>query len=879
MATGFEVNPHRAMTVNVPQGNGKDQQASLAAALAAAREDYALDTRSGAGGRQVQARFSDRMDQLLRTIAERARVETATPFVLCALGGYGRRALCLHSDIDLLIVFGGPIARPEERFVNALLHPVWDLKLTVGQHVREIEDFDEPDTGNPEFLLALLDLRFLTGDERLAAALMERLQRARKMTDGPVLEALTALVSERHARFNDTFYQLEPDIKNAPGGLRDVAATRFMRLLAPAAVAATTDGPVSTDPGALADADVRMTDAENFLFRVRSVLHLENQRDANVLTHELQEKIAAAFGYQGEQPQQHVEALMGEYFQHARAISRSLDWARRKVAATAEETAPRPVGRHLVMAADGIRFTDPARAAFQPALWIEAFRVAIARGCPVSESVQAIIRQNVARYTADDFVSTEGERLQILGMLHPRAGLYARLSEMHDCELLERIFPEFARIHCRVIRDFYHKYTVDEHTLLAIRGLESLRSPETRQARFASLLQEVHAPELLTLALLYHDVGKWRNENHAEESVRLARGMFDRLQLPEESQHTVDFLIRHHLAMSRAAFRRDSEDPEVVAEFAQLVGTEQHLKMLTLLTLADIGAVSPETLTPWKEDLLWRLYVDTYNRLTLGYADDVIETDRTGLAVVSAGRPDDISEEELVHFFEGLPRRYLALFGLSTIYRHVRLARGLHPDEVHSLLEKHEDVWELSVVTLDKPYLFSNISGVLSYFGMNIHRGQAMTTATGLVLDVFAFTDEERFLRQNPGATAEICRMLDAAVAGTVDVEALLRGKERSIVYRRRQRVPPVVNLDNEHSRKHTVVEIIADDAPGLLHRISRVISTQGCDVDLVLISTEGKKAIDVLHVTKEGRKLGDTEQTALKERLQRILEAGHEVD
>jgi [protein-PII] uridylyltransferase len=168
---------------------------------------------------------------------------------------------------------------------------------------------------------------------------------------------------------------------------------------------------------------------------------------------------------------------------------------------------------------------------------------------------------------------------------------------------------------------------------------------------------------------------------------------------------------------------------------------------------------------------------------------------------------------------------------------------------------------------------------VLSYFGMDIHRGQAMTTATGLVLDVFEFSDEGRFLRQNPGATAEIYHMLGAAVAGKVDVKALLQGKERSIVYRRRQRVPPVVNLDNEHSRKYTVVEIVADDAPGLLHRISRVISRQGCDVDLALISTEGKKAIDVLHVTKDGGKLVEADQAALKDKLQRILEAGHETD
>jgi [protein-PII] uridylyltransferase len=154
-----------------------------------------------------------------------------------------------------------------------------------------------------------------------------------------------------------------------------------------------------------------------------------------------------------------------------------------------------------------------------------------------------------------------------------------------------------------------------------------------------------------------------------------------------------------------------------------------------------------------------------------------------------------------------------------------------------------------------------------------------MTTPSGLVLDVFEFSDEERFLRQNAGATAEIYHMLGAAVAGKVDVTALLRGKERSLVYRRRQRVAPVVNVDNEHSRKYTVVEIVADDAPGLLHRISRAISRQGCDVDLVLISTEGKKAIDVLHLTKDGGKLSDADQGALEDRLQRTLEAGHETD
>ena len=209
--------------------------------------------------------------------------------------------------------------------------------------------------------------------------------------------------------------------------------------------------------------------------------------------------------------------------------------------------------------------------------------------------------------------------------------------------------------------------------------------------------------------------------------------------------------MRNHLAMSQVAFRRDLDDPHVVAQFAHVVGTEELLKMLCLMTLVDVEAVSSSTLTPWKEELLWRLYVETYNHLTLGYGDELVPQDPAGLAVVIAGRPDDITEEELTQFLEGLPRRYLALFGLASMYRHVRLARGIRRDEVHAFLENHDDVWELTIVTLDKPFLFSNVAGVLSYFGMDIHRGQAMTTPHGLVLDFFEFSDEQGFLRQNPG--------------------------------------------------------------------------------------------------------------------------------
>jgi [protein-PII] uridylyltransferase len=783
--------------------------------LAAARDEYAAESLRGRGGSDMVARYAGRMDGLVRQIADAAHLRCASaPWAICAIGGYGRRALCLHSDIDLLIVFDGRLSRSEEQFVNALLQPLWDLRLTIGHQIRELRELDDVDEGNPEFLLALVDARPVAGDERVFEAARARFPRTNDRHARGLLNSLLSLTRERHAAFNDTFYQLEPDIKEAPSGLRDIAAVRWIQELA---------GP---DWNGSATVDgAQLEESEDFLLRIRSILHVECGRNKNVLSHTLQERVAEVLGFEGGSPQQRVESLMREYFRRARTVARALETAR-------------GLGR-------------PAPRGFDAGAWIASYEMAGA-----GEQQWKLIRD----------------------LLRPRPGLYADLSEMHDSGLLTRIFPEFERIHCRVIRDFYHKYTVDEHTLLTLRNLESLLdTPNPSRQRFGGILRELHAPDLLSLALLFHDVGKWKDDDHAVESVRLAKTMLGRLKLPPEARDTVEFLIRNHLQMSRVAFRRDSEDPDVVRRFAALVGTEEHLKMLCLMTLVDVDAVGPGTLTPWKEELLWRLYVDTYNHLTLAYGDELIEKDQSGLAALQSGRPSDIGEAELSRFLEGLPRRYLALFDASVIYRHVRLARDIHPDEVHPFLEQKDANWELTVVATDKPYLFSNISGVLSYFGMDILRGQAMTTPDGLVLDVFEFTDREGFLRQNPSAASQICRLLDEVVAGTKDVTKLLRGRARNVLHRRSPRAAPMVHFDDEHSQKYTVIEIIADDAVGLLYRISRAISSHQCDVDLVLIATEGDVAIDVFHVTSRGAKLSKAEQASVKQSLEHELEQRHE--
>jgi [protein-PII] uridylyltransferase len=828
-------------------------QASLKASLDAARQELRAAITRGAGGRGALEHYADRVDALIRQLFTDAGAYDG-PLAIVALGGYGRRHLCLHSDIDLLLLFGGGIGAAEERFVHSFLNPLWDLGVVVGHQVRDIEDFGVLERDNPEFLLALLDARPVAG----VRSVFERFGTIFHQPDTHafILRSLLALIDERHARFNATLYQLEPDVKDAPGALRDLTATRTIALL--------------TDPLLLrrgpADA-ARFDDAEDFLLRVRSTLHLECGRNQNVLSHELQECTAEMLGYPGAEPRQRVEKLMSDYFRHARIVSRSLEWARR--------TAPVPVGTNLGLSRDGVRFIDPIQAARNPSSWLGAFQSALDEGTEVSEEALSCIQQHVDRYRADDFFADAQDRTALLRFLRPRPGLYARLSQMHDCGLLGRVFPEFQAISWRVVRDFYHKYTVDEHTLLTIRNLERLNTTaEGDRLRFKGILADLQEPELLVLALLFHDVGKWRDDDHALESERMAEHVLDRLHIADEQRETVLFLIRHHLRMSLAAFRRDTEDPDIVKQFASLVGTEERLKMLCLMTLVDVEAVSPETLTPWKAELLWRLYVDTYNHLTQRYGDERIERTEVGLSELLANRPEDVTSGEITRFLEGLPQRYLHVFPREAIYRHICLARDIKPDEVHLSLERKGAVWSLAVATLDKPFLFSNICGVLSSFGMNILRGHAFTNPNGLVLDAFEFTDDERFLELNRDAHNQLLRVMQDVVSGRADVTARLRGREQGILQARSvQRFAPVVHTDNKASGRYTILDIVAGNALGLLYRISRVISQHGCDVDLVLIATEGEKAIDVFHITKAGAKLTEAEQIALTSDLQRTLE------
>jgi [protein-PII] uridylyltransferase len=447
-------------------------------------------------------------------------------------------------------------------------------------------------------------------------------------------------------------------------------------------------------------------------------------------------------------------------------------------------------------------------------------------------------------------------------MLCPTAGVTDRLGAMRDRGVLAPLLP-----------DIPARPDSDDRVRAAIGALEQLLDETTLAGkRFGSLLRELRAPDLLVLSLLLRD---GLPGQLSEETLRTAQASFDHLHLAADERRIVEFLGRDDLRMAKIALLPDADDPQSVEAFASYLNsaalfstftTEEHLKMLCLLTLVTLGADG--ALTPLKSELLWRFFVDTYNHLMKSYGDEVIEARTIAKSALNSSRPPDISEPELIQALEGLPKRYLTLFDPQHIYDHVRLCRNITADEVHFFLHRSGDVWDLTVATLDKPFLFSNICGVLSHLDLDILDGQALTSTRGVVLDLFKVGDPKGVL-----SNSSLEPLLRDVLLGRRDVESLLRSKQPSPAQQGGSRIAPVIAFDNESSHRYTVLEIVAKDAPGLLYRVSRALSTSHCEIEMVVISTEEGKAVDVFHVKKDGEKLTDSDELPLTEALEQAMD------
>jgi [protein-PII] uridylyltransferase len=869
---------------------------------AAIQEEFSLN----ADGRRAVAHRTALVDSIVRTLWKEIIVspEDASPdavasastrdedisgspknFALVATGGYGRGWLFPHSDIDLLFLHADDSTEAEYKDpIRRFSQELWDLRLKLSPATRSLAECERLDPNNLEFAISLLDCRYLAGDHELFNRLREKsVPRLVARECHALIQNLGDLTRARHHKFANTVFHLEPNVKDGPGGLRDYNVANWLAL-----ISAMEKLKMWPEPATLLPVSSRRAfdAALDFQMSVRCFLHFRHGRGDNTLSWDAQEEAAARRIGAPDSEITSAADWMRIYFGHVRSVHRVCTQLIEEIPAAWSSLYRQFQGWRSKIPSDdfsvvdGLIFLQQPSALHDPEKLLGLFHFMAQHGLKLSTTTEYKIEQALPALAS---TPPRGGELWLYlqeTLLQPNAA--DALRAMNALRLLTLLLPELKGIEALVVRDFYHRYTVDEHSFLAIEHLHRLKESKSEwDQRFAGLLAELEQPELLYLSLLLHDSGKGvPGDNHVEASLQLTESCAERLDLDAADRETVYYLVASHLEMS-AAMRRDVFDSTNVKSFAEKVGAPERLKMLCLMTYADIKAVNPEAMTPWKADNLWQLYIASANYLSRS-ADERVHTGSANDAG-SAGTANlahlhslaAIAGKKVNVFLEGLPQRYLSIHGASDVLAHTEMASRLGQGGIECSLKQVRHWYELTLLTTDRPFLFASVSGALAAWGMNIVKANAFSNTAGIVVDTFYFTDRFRTLEMNIQEWDRLKKSIAAVVKGEADITRMLRDRLKSEKARgTKVKVPTQIEFDDHSSAHSTLLQVITQDRPALLYRMCSVMSKHDCNIEIALIETEGQMAIDVFYLTANRAKLDADRQAALGKSLQAELAA-----
>lgn len=845
--------------------------------------------------REYAAAKSWLMDQIIRTALAAAQTRlhpNPTPsegerIAVLAVGGYGRAEMAPFSDIDLLFLVPWKVTGWVEQVIESTLYMLWDLKLKVGHSSRTIDDCLRLAREDVTIRTALLEQRFLWGNEALAQSLRNRLwSELFARTHGEFVEAKLAERDARLSKIGNQRYMLEPNVKEGKGGLRDLQTLYWIaKYIHEVDRAQELVGLGFFRP----EEYESFRAAETFLWAVRCHMHHLAGRAVEQLTFDLQVGVATRMGYVDSDGRRGVEHFMQAYFRHATRVGELTRIFLTELEARHVKRMPslfnllnrrKKMRGGLKVSQNRLDIEDPATFIQDPLNLLRIFEEALVTGHLLHPNAMRLVAANLTRIEGlrDD---PEAARI-FLRLLLNHGNPERALRRMNELGALSALIPEFEPVVAMMQFNVYHHYTVDEHTIQVISMLALIEKGElVEELPIASrILKEGVNRTVLYVALLLHDIGKGRPEDHSVLGAQIARRVAPRLGLSKAECDTVEWLVRYHLLMADTAQKRDIADPRTVRDFAKLVKTRERLDLLTVLTVCDIRGVGPGTWNNWKAMLLRQLYRQTASALeggmeALNRENRSDEAQRALRGALADWPKADVRAELARHYdpyWQGLPTATHQVFA--------RLLRDVTPQEIRIDLhpDPERDATRACFVLSDHPGIFSRFAGALALVGANIVDARTYTTKDGYATAVFWVQDVEGKPFED-ARLPKLTRMIERTFKGEVVASRELAGRDKVKKREREFRVPTLISFDNDGSEIYTIIQVDTRDRPGLLYDLTRTMAAANISIASAVIATYGVQVVDTFYVKDMfGLKLhARSRQDALERKLRAAITEGAE--